>query len=263
MAPNVMTPPPRHEIATRKVLLELPGMAAIASRTAAFAGSDGQPLPLEIYHPAGANSVAPAVVIVEGYPDPGFAKFLGCRFMEMEWSVSLARLIAASGLVAVTYANREPAADLDALLDHLAARGPELGVDAGRLGVWATSGHGPLALSRLNRVTCGVLSNAYLCDIAPATHVADAAATFRFAAPAPAAFTASKPLFLIRSGKDEMPDLNESLDQFVAQALALNAPITVANHPDAPHSFDLFHDSEWTRHLLRQALAFLTVTLSL
>lgn len=257
MAPNVMTPPERHEIATRKILLELPGMEAIASRTAAFAGSDGQPLPVEIYDPVRANPVAPAVVIVEGYADPGFAKFLGCRFMEMAWSVSLARLIAASGLVAVTYANREPAADLDALLDHLAAHGSELRVDASRLGVWATSGHGPLALSRLDRVACGVLSNAYLCDLPPATHVADAAATFRFAAPAPAAFPGDTPLFLMRSGNDEMPGLNESLDRFVAQALARNAPITVANHPEAPHSFDLFHDSELTRHLLRQALAFL------
>jgi len=67
-------------------------------------------------------------------------------------------LVAASGLAAITYANREPVADLDALLDHLAATGSALGVDAARCALWATSGHAPLALSRLPRAACGVRS---------------------------------------------------------------------------------------------------------
>jgi hypothetical protein len=242
-----MTQPHRHDLAARKILLQLPGMDA---------GADGQPLPLEIYRPANATSLMPAVVIVEGYPDPGFARFLGCRFMDMEWSIGLGQLIAASGLAAVTYANREPIADLDSLLDHLAANGAALGMDAGRPGLWATSGHGPLAVSRVHRAACAVLSNPFTCDFTPATHVADAAAAFRFVAPA-ARFPVDRPLFVIRSGQDEMPGLTESLDRFVAQALQLNAPLTVVNHPDAPHSFDLFHDSETTRHVLRAAFAFL------
>jgi len=256
-----MTQPTRHEIATRKILLELPGMDAVTRATSIFTGADGQPLPLEIYQPIGVTIPSPAALIVEGYPDPGFAKFLGCRFMEMAWSVSLARLIAASGLAAITYSNREPVADLDALLDHLAANGPALGVDSGRLALWATSGHGPLALSRLPRAACAVLSNPFACDLAPATEVAHAAATFRFVAPA-ASWPIDRPLFIVRSGRDEMPGLNASLDRFVTHALAQNAPLTLVNHPEAPHSFELFHDSEMTRLLLRQALAFLKSSLA-
>jgi hypothetical protein len=180
--------------------------------------------------------------------------------MEMEWSVSLARLMAVSGLAAITYANREPVADLDALLEHLAATGSALGVDAARCALWATSGHAPLALSRLPRAACVVLSNPYTCDLAPASHVAEAAATFKFVAP-PASWPLDRPLFVVRSGRDEMPGLNASLDRFVTQALAQNAPLTLVNHPDAPHSFDLFHDSAQTRLVLRQALAFLAGTL--
>lgn len=58
-----------------------------------------------------------------------------------------------------------------------------------------------------------------------------------------------------------MPGLNESLDRFVAEALSRSVPLTLVNHPDAPHSFDLFHDSERTRDILRQALDFLRTTL--
>lgn len=248
---------PRHEIATRKVLLQLPGTDAVTSRRSEFSGADGQPLPLEVYYPAGVAPPVAAVVIIEGYPDPGFAKFVGCRFMEMDWAVSMARLLAASGLAAITYANREPEADVRALLSHVSAHADALGVDAKRTGLWATSGHGPLAVSLLDRVRGAVLANTYTCDFDGATHVADAARTFRFVAPAPAEPSTGTPLFVIRSGRDEMPGLNPSLDRFVSRALASNVSLTLVNHPEAPHSFDLFDDSELTRHVLRQAFAFL------
>lgn len=252
-----MTQPQRHEIATRRILLQLPGMDAVSVRKEVFIGADGAPLPMDVYYPAGERTALPAIVIVEGYPDPGFARFLGCRFMEMDWSISLAQLIGASGLAVVTYANREPVADANRLLEHLVTSGAALGIDPSRLGLWATSGHGPLAVSLLNHVGCAVLSNAYTRDIAPATHVAEAAATFRFAAPPASELAVATPMFVIRSGQDEMPGLNESLDRFVAGATALNVPVTVAHHPDAPHSFELFHDSDRTREILRDALAFL------
>lgn len=78
----------------------------------------------------------------------------------------------------------------------------------------------------------------------------------RFAVP-PDCVLPRVPTFVIRSGKDEMPGLNASLDRFVTYALAQNAPLTLVNHADAPHSFDLFHDTGMTRHVLEQALAFL------
>src|SRR5574341_30632 len=151
-----------HEIATRRVLYEIPGMNAIEPREFEFPGADGQPLAGRIYLPrlrqgsgeAGCDDPLSAVVlIVGGFPDPGFVKHVGCRFMDMQWSISMAQLIAASGMAAITYANRQPAADASAVIDHVTAK---LG---SRTGLWATSGHGPVAISVLNRVLCGVLSN--------------------------------------------------------------------------------------------------------
>ena len=251
-----MTQPPRHEVTLKKVVLHIAGMEALETRASEFAAADGKPLPIRTYHPALARGPLPAVVLVEGYPDPRFAPVLGCSFIDMEWTVNVAQLIAASGLVAVTYANREPAGDLGALLAHLRSKGATLGIDGRRVGLWAASGNGPVAVSASASAACLVLSNTYLCDLDGATHVADAARTFRFAVPAGCAMP-RVPTLIIRSGRDEMPGLNESLDRFVARATALNVPVTVAHHPDAPHSFELFHDSERTREILRDALAFL------
>ena len=59
--------------------------------------------------------------MVEGYPSAGFEKHVGCKFMEMEWTISMAQLIAASGMTAVTHSNRDAEPDALALMTHLGA----------------------------------------------------------------------------------------------------------------------------------------------
>jgi hypothetical protein len=54
-----------------------------------------------------------------------------------------------------------------------------------------------------------------------------------------------------------MPHLNETIDRFLPKALTRNLPVTFINHPAAPHAFDLFHDSETTREVIRHILAFM------
>lgn len=217
----------RHDVAMRRVLYQIPGMQSVPVRDASFTGADGDPLPMRIYGETG-----PAVVLLEGYPDAGFQQHVGCRFMEMEWTISMAQLIGASGMIAVTHSNRAPQPDAKALIDSLRT-------DNARVGIWSTSGHAPVALRMLPQVDAAVLSNPLL-----------QAATWSSEANLP-------PLFVIRSGRDETPGLNAALDPLLHAAIGANAPITVVNLPEAPHSFDLFYDTEQTRQTLAQALAFL------
>jgi acetyl esterase/lipase len=70
------------------------------------------------------------------------------------------------------------------------------------------------------------------------------------------------PLLIVRAGQDRMPRLNETLDRFLSKALARNLPLTFVNHPDAPHAFDLFDDTETSREIVRQILAFMQFHLS-
>jgi hypothetical protein len=263
----------RSEIARKTIAYRVSGIEEVAvSCDIAFPGADGAPAALDVYLPPGAGSdpAPPAVVIVAGYPDPGFQKMLGCRFKELGSTASWARSIAASGIAAVAYANRDPVADLGALLRHLRAEGESLGVDGERLGLWASSGNAPLALWAMMSASganarCAALLYPFTLDRAGHTAVADAARAFRFAHPAAGMSAADLPLdapiFVARAGRDENPGLNETLDRFVFDALARNLPITVTNHPEGAHAFDLLDDGETSRRIVGEVLSFLAACL--
>lgn len=255
------------DMTKKTVVLEIPGMDAVTvRRDVTYRETPAGALTLDVYSPPDRESGArrPAVVFVSGYPDPGFEAMLGCKFKDMGAYVSWSRLVAASGLVAVTYTNHEPVADLDAVLAYLQQHAAALGIDENRIGVWACSGNVPNALSVLMRgvtVRCAALCYGFMLDLAGATGVADAAGRFWFANPSAGKsvddLPHELPLFLARAGRDETPGLNDSLDRFLAAALARNLPVTFVNHPAAPHAFDLLDDSDTSRDVIRQILAFL------
>ena len=70
------------------------------------------------------------------------------------------------------------------------------------------------------------------------------------------------PLLVVRAGQDQTPLLNASLDAFVSAALAHDLPLTLINQPGAPHSFDLFDDTDATRSTIRRILSFLSERLA-
>jgi hypothetical protein len=62
---------------------------------------------------------------------------------------------------------------------------------------------------------------------------------------------------LVRAGRERFAGLNEALDLFLAKALARNLPVTLVNHATGPHAFDLDDDSENSREVVKQILAFM------
>lgn len=256
-------------ISKKMVLYRIAGMDDVqVRRDIEFRATETGALTMDIYNPPDSKSGArlPAVVLVAGFPDVGFEAKVGCKFKEMGSSVSWARLTAASGMIAITYTNREPAADVHALLRYVRQNAAALGIDETRLGVWASSGNVPLALSILMQkgmdyVKCAVLCYGYTLDLEGATGVAEAAKMFGFvnacAGKTVDDLPQNLPMFIARAGQDELPHLNETLDCFLSKALARNLPVTFVNLPDAPHAFDLLHDSETSREIVRQMLAFM------
>jgi len=188
-------------------------------------------------------------VIVAGYPG---------RFKDLESTIAWARRIAASGMIAVTYSNREPLADLRALLDDVRS-GAGLRhasgqcIDPSRLALWASSGNVPLALSALRGMRCAALLYGFMLDLD------EASTNFGFVKPQTRFedIPADVPLFIARAGRDQFSGLNDTIDRFVAASLARNLPITLVNHAEAPHAFDLVDEGETSREIVRQILRFL------
>ncbi len=250
-------------ITKRPVVYRLPGQEAVIVKRDIPYRDD---LTIDVYYPPHSNPEVPtpAVIFVTGYPDPGFQKFLGCRQKEMASYISWAELAAASGLIAVTYANREPAADAEAVIAFVRQNAEALGIDETRIAIWSCSGSVPTALFVLmssETFRCAVLCYGLMLDIEGHTAVEDGAKQFGYANPAAGKSVSdlppALPLMIVRAGRDEFPHLNETLDRFVSKALERNLPITLINHAEAPHAFDIAHDSEMSREVIRSVLAFM------
>ena len=265
---------PQDHISKKQVVYRMPGVDAVTvRRDEAYRMTDSGALTIDLYYPPDSKSDmrAPAVVFVTGFSDAGAQKMFGCKLKEMGSYVSWAQLAAASGLVAITYTNREPATDVRDVLQYVRQNAGSLRVDENRIGIWSCSGNVPTALSILidaahEYLRCAVLCYPYTLDLEGTTGVAEAARQFGFVNPSAGKsvddLPHDVPLFIARAGRDQMPGLNQALDRFVGSALTGNLPMTVANHAAAPHAFDLFHESETSREIIRQMLAFLRFNLA-
>jgi dienelactone hydrolase len=256
-------------LAARRLMLRPPDEGFQLRRDVEFMGADGAPIAVDLYLPSGV-SPAPVIIIAVGYPGRASQAAAG-SFKDMAFVRDWAAWFAASGMAVVTYANRQPADDLRALLMHIAAAGGGWGLDGTRIGLFAQSGNVPVALSMLTRdravrVTCAAFTCGFTLDVPGATSVADAAKAFGFANPS-AGLTLddldpSVASLLVRAGQDQFAGLNGTIDAFVAGVLARNLPVSLVNLPAAPHAFDLVDDSRASRDAIRQVVAFMRANLT-
>src|SRR5688500_13516424 len=136
------------DLAKLTVLYTVPGMEEVTiRRDVTYRTTESGPLTMDVYYPhAAAGSPLPAVIVVYGYSDAGTPNVFGRTFKEMGASVSWARLIAASGMIAILYSNRNPAEDATAVLRYVREHASSLGIDGTRIGLWSASANVPVAL---------------------------------------------------------------------------------------------------------------------
>jgi hypothetical protein len=251
------------EMAKKTIVLRLQEMDSVSvRRDETYLVDDDGALLMDVYTPAAADGTPPPVVaIVIGYPDPQGL------FRRFGWHVSWARLLAASGVAAVIYGNRRPATDVHAVLKYVRDHAGSLGVDAGRIGLLACSGHGPVALSALmqdSKLACAAFLYAFTMDLNGSDHVANAAKQYGCVdacAGKSAADLPAMPLLFARAGRDQFAGLNDAMDGVIAAGLARNLPVSMVNHPGGVHAFDLEEDSEASRGIIRQLSSFLRLHL--
>lgn len=224
----------------------VPGMDRVEVHShLAYTTRDGATQRYDVYG-AAPEHMSEVVLLVHRGPIPG-----DLQATPADWGVfqSLARVLAASGTAAVMFNHRffslESALtatnDIEDLLSHL---GPE------RVCLWAFSGGGPL-LARWLRSTpasvrCVVAYYAALHASTSEFSAADSIETNTGWVP---------PMLVARAGLD-VPQLNETIDRFIAVALKKNSMIDVMNHPNGQHGFDCRDDNERTREILGRTVEF-------
>lgn len=265
--PEPTPAPARPDPATATIVMKVPGMEKVRiRRDVPYEKVSGLELAADVYLPPSDSKVGrpPAVVLMAGGAENTKA-----------WGIytSLGRLLAASGLAAVPFNHRlryprrqyeEGAQDLRALLETLRRDGATLGLDGDRVAVATFSGGGPMLAPLLKNAPAQVRCLAAFYAFLDTDHVVIAQAgtteevvrkfsPLRQLAASPPGVL---PLLIARAGRDEIPGVNASIDQFVAAALERNASITLVNHPTGTHGFDHRDDDARTREILRMAIEF-------
>lgn len=263
------------DIVKIKVVLQIPGTDdVIIKKGVKYRVSDDHALTMDIYYPPDSKreSRKPVVILVFGYSDPTMKAKIGVGLKEMGAHISWGRLIAASGMVAITYETTEPVSDVLELFAYVRQNASSLGIDENRIGIFACSGNVPNALSLLMHETsdylkCAVLYYGFMLDSEESDDVAVASKTVGFVNPCAGKTIADLrqdiPLFIVRAGQDNVPyNLNRMIDRFLGEAMGRNMPVTFINYPDGPHGFDSLDDCKASREIIRQTLTFMRFTLS-
>jgi len=270
MAQNPPIPPEALAAARRPVVMTLPGMDAVqVTRNLRYSGRPEPHLAMDVYRPSGlkAGERRAAVIFIHGGVPPG------APAKEMGVYTSYGRLMAAQGLVGVTFTHRlgfpqtmldEGGADVASAVDYVRAHAAELSVDPDRLCLAAFSAGGPMLSPYLagapDHIRCLVAFYPVLEVEDSALHkAAETAEVLATWSPLRALERPGRrpPLFLARAGGDEIPQLLAGLDRFTAAAIAADYPLTLANNPGAPHGFDITEPTARTLEILDDAFAFM------
>jgi acetyl esterase/lipase len=192
-----------------------------------------------------------------------------------EW----ARLVAAAGLVGITFSHRLTTADnldiaaqdVEALLEAVTARASEWGLDPDRLCVAVYSAGGPLSslfFDGRNGVRCIVMFYPFLdiehtAAVSPfrQAHSPQRVEELRSHSPRELLLRLGgvvPPMLVAKAGRDVIPGINASIDRFVQAALWTNAPLDLYIHQTGPHGFDLTSSSDGrASEIVAAALAFM------
>lgn len=235
------------EILRRPTVYRLPDMErAIVKSDVTFKTSGSEALKMDLYYPAAhkSGSKRPAVIFLNGVGNPAAP---ASKLKEWGQYTSWPRLVAASGMIAISHDSRQSdsASDATDLIAYVRSNASSLDVDESRIGIWSCSANVRVALPLVMQQDRGYIR----------------AAVFYYGVMAGEPARLDLPILVVRAGHD-VPGINKAIDAFAAKALAADAQLTLVNYVDAQHGFDLLDDNDQSREVIKQTLDFMKFHLS-
>lgn len=212
----------------KPVVLRIAGMDDVNVRKDVVYDADRK---LDFYRPKG-NAAVPLVIFLNGVGRPDLKN----------WGqyTSWPRLVAARGMAAISYetTGNDVAPQTHALLRWVQQHATELKIDAKRIAIWSCSANARLGTAML------------------ASRNDLRAAVFYYGLMETAPKNVTTPVLVTRAGLDAL-SLNTSIDRWVAEAVSLDAPVTLITYPEGLHGFELENDTPESRQIVTQTLDFL------
>lgn len=232
----------------------------------------GDDLKLDIYYPPNykPGTPLPAVVLIHGEWPPHIIR----HSKDLGVYVSWGQIIASSGLIAVNFNHRgterftqvrEAASDVAQLLGYVRYYARDLDIIANRLCIWTFSAGMPLGMwaslrdspAYVRSIVCyyGVMDLQVPGEILPEDLPAEDLRDFSALHYLDKYKGKIAPTFIAKAGLDN-PRLNATIDRFVARADRYEAPVTLMEHEQGRHGFDVLNDDERSRDIIRKTLEF-------
>ena len=258
--------PTLEEIKPMRVVYSVPGMERVkVQKNLVFKKAGDLELQMDVYAPPDLKrgERRPAVVFVSGDAPWEILKDL------KDWGVyvSYGQLAAAHGFVGVTFNHRsterfaklrDAASDVDDAIAYARGHADELGIDPDRICLWAYSAGGPFLRTMLRDkpafVRCVV---GYYSMFGPPKGATpeDVAREFTVANYLGQNPKSVPPLMVVRAGRD-VPFINDSVDEFLREAVRQNLSIEFVNYAEGTHGFDVDVNTDRTREIIKRTLEF-------
>jgi len=267
-------PPWLKDLAPKRVVYSVPGMKRVKiQKNLTYKSVAGAELKMDVYTAPNSRPSAgrPAVIFIHGGWIPS-----NLRTKPKDWGayVSFGELVAASGLVGITFNHRfyswtslsDSQSDVMDLISYVRNNAKRLGVDKDRIVLWAVSAGGIFLSQPLRdtppyiRCLIGYYAELDLQNERGAVPASVSSETLREYSPVYHLNQSSAkipPIFIARAGLDEVNFLNDGLDRFVQTALRKNVTVDFANHATGHHGFDVQDNNDRSREIIKRTIEFI------
>lgn len=261
-----------NELLKKRIVYEMPGMEqARVVENRVYKTVDEGDLLLDVYYPAEVQDGErrPAVLFVHGLGPAELVKHIKNSGQYVSWG----QLMAASGLIAITFNHRSPdehislgdvAGDVDDLVGYVRQSAEELRIDKERLAIWTCSAGVPLGM-RSALLGTPAFVKCLVAYYGP-LDLQELQADWELTADEVREFSATTyleehaerlaPMLVARAGLDH-PALNASIDHFIREASVKNVALDFMTHPGGQHAFDVLDDVARSREIIQRTVEFL------
>ena len=258
-----------HPFAQKRLVYQIPGMKDVSrSRGIPYDSEGGSNLKLDIYFPPQSDRghKLPVVILISGYPDSAIKKYYGVNQKDLGLFDSWAELIAASGMIAVTYESERSAGETDRAIAFLRKNAATYGIDPEHIALFGCSANTLTAQSMMQDpvpgIKCAVFYYPILAtpDGKDADIIAASAKRYGFywdGINKIERIPKDVPIFVVSVGREIHPEVKETTDHFVREVMSRGIPLTYIHYAGGQHDFDVQDDTEEARSIIRQTVDFL------
>lgn len=266
---------PAQDLLKKTIVYTVPGMEKITiHKNIIYKKVEGKQLKMDIYMPPPVKNKTqryPVVVFVHGGP------VMAGMTPPKEWGVftSYGRLVAASGLVGVTFNHRyygmdkknviNSIADVKDVINLITMKGSTYHINSDQICLWAFSGAGshlsiPLK-EKMTNVRClvsyyAIMNLKYFLSKDYQVKLADILEDYT-----PVNYLKNKkdpfPSVLIANAGKDAPAIKKGIQEFVNESFKVNILIDFLNHPDGFHGFDVLNDDDRSKDILKRTIQFI------